>query len=406
VSPYPVRRNTLLLSATLTCLSGTLQLVAAVATTTLVVVTGIEGILGLGPAIFLTTAALAAFPAGRLMDRHGRIPVLAAGCVSGTAGTSTTALGCLWDSAPLVIVGFALVGVSSGTVLLARAAAADMVTPERRPRQISLVLFGAVAGAVLGPFVFSPLFAGRGLDAHDLVVPWLAAGGFMIGALVLVLAVQPDPRTIARALSPTGAEPPARGTPLAEVLRRPGIGSALVAAVSSFAVMVAVMNLVGYVMVGHGHHLRDVFPVISAHILGMYGLVLVVGDLIERIGRRESLVTGLAIMGVSTIGLVWVTSVVGTGVVLFGLGLGWSLSYVSATTTLVDLAPPAERAQLVGFGDLLSGLTGASLALLGGVAYSAQGVTSLAVGATVLAALPALWLAVVRSPLKALEPAG
>ena len=405
MSAYPVRRNTLLLSATLTCLSGTLQLVAAVATTTLVVVTGIEGILGLGPAIFLTTAALAAFPAGRLMDRHGRIPVLAVGCLAGTAGTSTTALGCLWDSTPLVIVGFALVGVSSGTVLLARAAAADMVPPERRPRQISLVLFGAVAGAVLGPFVFSPLFAGRGLDAHDLVVPWLAAGAFMIGALVLVLAVRPDPRTIARALIPTGPEPPPRRTPLAEVLRRPGVGSALVAAVSSFAVMVAVMNLVGYVMVGHGHHLRDVFPVISAHILGMYGLVLVVGDLIERIGRRESLVAGLAIMGVSTIGLVWVTSIVGTGIVLFGLGLGWSLSYVSATTTLVDLAPAAERAQLVGFGDLLSGLTGASLALLGGVAYSAQGVTSLAVGATVLAALPALWLVVVRSPPEALEPA-
>jgi MFS family permease len=178
-----------------------------------------------------------------------------------------------------------------------------------------------------------------------------------------------------------------------------------VAAVASFAVMVAVMNLTGYVMVGHGHHQRDVFPVISAHIVGMYGLVLVVGDLIERIGRRESLVVGLAIMGASTIGLVWVTSIPGTAVVLFGLGLGWSLSYVSATTTLVDLAPPTERAQLVGFGDLLSGLTGASLALLGGVAYSAQGVTSLAAGATVLAVLPALWLAVVRPSREALEPA-
>ena len=51
------------------------------------------------------------------------------------------------------------------------------------------------------------------------------------------------------------------------------------------------------------------------------------------------------------------------------------------------------------------GLTGASLALLGGLAYSAQGVTSLAVGATVLAALPALWLVVVRNPPEALEPA-
>ena len=61
---YPVTRNALLLSAALVCLSGMIQLVVAVATTTLVVVTGIEGILGLGPAIFLTTAALAALPAG------------------------------------------------------------------------------------------------------------------------------------------------------------------------------------------------------------------------------------------------------------------------------------------------------------------------------------------------------
>ena len=159
---------------------------------------------------------------------------------------------------------------------------------------------------MLGPFVFGPLFAGRSLDAHDLVVPWLAAGGFMVGALALVLAVRPDPRTVARELAPGGpAQPPTR-TPLAEVLRRPGVGTALVAAVASFAVMVAVMNLTGYVMIGHGHHQRDVFPVISAHIVGMYGLVLVVGDLIERIGRRESLVAGLAIMGASTIGLVWV----------------------------------------------------------------------------------------------------
>ena len=403
-TPYPVRRNTLLLSAVLICLSGMIQLVVAVATTTLVVVTGIEGILGLGPAIFLSTAALAALPAGRLMDRRGRIPILAGGCIAGVAGTSTTALGCLWSSAPLVIAGFALVGVANGTVLLARAAAADMVPPERRPRQISLVLFGAVAGAGLGPFLFSPLFAGRGMNAHDLVVPWFAAGGFMVVALGLVLAVRPDPRTIARELAPSGAAPPG-STPLIEILRRPGVGTALIAAVASFGVMVAVMNLTGYVMIGHGHHQRDIFPVISAHIVGMYGLVLVVGDLIERIGRREALVGGLAIMGASTLGLVWVDSILGTGVVLFGLGLGWSLSYVSATSTLVDLAPPAERAQLVGFSDLLSGLTGASFALLGGVAYSAQGVETLALGATVLALLPAIWLTVARRPQASIEPA-
>ena len=50
--------------------------------------------------------------------------------------------------------------------------------------------------------------------------------------------------------------------------------------------MVGVMNLAGYVAVGHGHAQGDVFTIISLHIVGMYGLVLVVGDVIDRIGRR------------------------------------------------------------------------------------------------------------------------
>ena len=153
------------------------QLAVAVATVTLVLVTGVEGILGLGPAIFLTAGALAAFPAGRLMDRLGRVPVLAAGCVAGIAGCLTTALGCELDSAAVVVTGFAFVGVAQGTILLARAAAADMYPPERRARGISYVLFGALFGAALGPLVFRPLFAGKELDTEALVVPWLAAGG-------------------------------------------------------------------------------------------------------------------------------------------------------------------------------------------------------------------------------------
>src|ERR671916_963528 len=96
---FPVRRNTILLAATLTSLSGMVQLAVAVATITLVLVTGIEGILGLGPAIFLTASAAAAFPGGRAMDRFGRVPVLAVGCVAGILGCGATALGCAIESA-------------------------------------------------------------------------------------------------------------------------------------------------------------------------------------------------------------------------------------------------------------------------------------------------------------------
>ena len=392
---FPIRRNTVLLAATLTCLSGMVQLAVAVATVTLVLVTGIEGILGLGPAIFLIAAALAALPAGRLMDQVGRVPVLAGGCVAGILGCVVTALGCEVDSATIVVTGFALVGVAQGTVLLARAAAADMYPPDRRARGISFVLFGALFGAALGPLVFRPLFAGKELDTDALVVPWLAAGGIMAVGLLIVLFVRPDPRTIAQAMdaAETDAEPePA--APLREIIRRPGVGSALIAAVASFAGMVSVMNLTGYLVIDHGHHQSDVFTVISLHIVGMYALVLVIGELVDRVGRAPCQISGLLLMGVSILGLAWFDSVLWTSVSLFGLGLGWNISYVAAATELADRALPSERGKLIGFSDLLSTFTAAALVLLGGLTYTEAGIGALAFGGAAFVILPAAWILV------------
>jgi MFS family permease len=391
----PVARNTLLLAAGLVCLSGMLQLVAAVATTTLVLVTGIEGVLGAGPAIFLVSGALAALPAGRAMDRFGRMPVIRLGFVCGIASGLVTGLGCAVESAALVIVGFALAGAASGIVLLSRAAAAEMYPPERRARGISYVLFGAVFGALLGPLVFGPLFAGKELDTDTLVVPWLAAGAVMVVGLAISFAVRPDPKEIATASG--YAEGPPEPASLGAVIRRPGVPSALIAAVASFAVMVGIMNLIGYVAVGHGHEQSDVFRIISAHIVGMYGLVLIVGDVVERIGRRQALVGGLLVMAASTFFLVWLDSLGGMSISLFGLGLGWNLSFVAATTELVSLSSPAERGRLVGFCDQLSSLAGAGLVLIGGAAYSRFGVGPLALGGALLALGPALWI-LLRAP--------
>src|SRR6185436_2328758 len=98
---------------------------------------------------------------------------------------------------------------------------------------------------------------------------------------------------------------------------------------------------------------------------------------------------GLLVMAVSCSSLLWVESVPATAFVLFGLGIGWNLSFVAATATLADCASASERGKLLGFNDLLAGLTGAGLALLGGVALTEAGVAALAVGGAVLVLLPA-----------------
>jgi MFS family permease len=389
----PVRRNTGLLSASLAANSAMLQLSAAVASLTFVLVTGVEGLLGLGPAIVLASGALTALPAGRAMDRFGRVPVLAGGFLAGAAGGGLAALGSAVESAPAVFAGLVGVGAAGGTSLLARTAAADMYPPARRARGIALVLFGAVFGAILGPAVFSPLLAGRDLEGDALALLWLSATGFMVVGLALVLLVRPDPRRIAELLHTGSGGERRPAAPLRELLRRPGVVPSLLAAQASFAVMVGVMTLTGAVVVDHhGHEGEVVFPIIGAHVLGMYALVLVVGDLIDRIGRTPALVGGLLLMGVSVVSLLWIESVPAVAVALFGLGLGWNLSFVSATAQLADCTHAWERGKLLGFNDLLSGLTGAGLALLGGFALSALGVAALAIGGTVLLMAPALWI--------------
>jgi MFS family permease len=394
----PIKRNTALLAAVLAVYIGVLQLGAAVLSLTFVLVTGIESLLGLGPAIYLVAAALAALPAGRAMDRYGRVPVIAVGFLLGSVGCVVTAAGTHWELAAAVILGFVLLGVSGAVTLLIRTAAGDMYPPERRARGISLVLFGAIFGAILGPAVFGPLFADKDVEVGTLTVPWLAAGGLSLVALALVLFVRPDPKVIGERLSQgvrplesdlvKGSDPVA--APLSEIVRRPGVVTAMIAALASFGVMVSVMNLTGYVVVDHHHHAQSsVFPIIGAHVLGMYALVLVIGSVIDSIGRIRALAGGLVLMAASCAGLLFFDDVLTTAVLLFGLGLGWSLSFVAATAQLADATSPAERGKLLGLNDLLSGLVGAALALVGGIALDTLGVAALAIGATILAMAPA-----------------
>src|SRR5258708_35676932 len=104
--------------------------------------------------------------------------------------------------------------------------------------------------------------------------------------------------------------------------------------------MVGVMTLTGAVVVDHFHHAaHHVFPVIGAHVIGMYALVIVVGDLIDRIGRTTSLAGGLLLLAVSVVSLMWIERVPATAAALFGLRLGGDPSFAPAA------AEPAHRTE-------------------------------------------------------------
>ena len=383
-----------MLAGTLAVNSAVIQLVAAVSTLTFVYVTGVRGLLGLGPAIFLTSAGVMGAVGGRAMDRFGRRPVLITGFLIGSCGCVVTAFATYERSTAIVVVGFVLVGAASASSLLVRAAAGDMYRPERRARGISYVLFGSVFGAILGPTVFSPVFSDRTAEGNVLALAWFAASALGVISSMLVVLVRPDPKRIGELLggvTTTSSTRPA--VPLSEIVRRPGVIPAMLASFASFGVMASVMNLTGYVVVEQHHHPQhDVFPIIGAHVLGMYALVLFIGTLVDRVGRTPALAAGLLVMGASALAMAWTSSVLATAGLLFGLGIGWNLSYVAAAAQLADRTLPSERGRLFGFNDFAAALFAASLALVGGLTLETYGVTALAVGAAVLVIAPAPWI--------------
>jgi MFS family permease len=382
----------LLLAAGLAALYGMVELATAVATLTFEGAGGSRSLAGLAPAVFLASAALAALPAGRSMDRFGRAGTLRIGFAAGIGGSLLAALGAFSSSLPAVVLGFVLVGASTGTVMLSRAAAADMYPAERRPQAISLVLFGAVFGALLGPAVFIPLVQAGGLHGTSLGPAWLGGAGFMVIGLILVSRVQRDPQQIARDIS--GEPEASTSEPIVAIIGRAGIRWVLLAAVSSYSVMVALMTLVGSSMIHYGHRRSSIFPVLSAHFVGMFGLFLAVGWVIDRVGRGRALSGGLAVLGVSALALTeTMQSVPLTSLALFGIGSGWSCAYVAATSELAERASAVERGKLLGFSDLLSGLVGAGLTTLLGFVLDQSGIAPVATAAAVLALLSALLLA-------------
>jgi MFS family permease len=375
-----VRRNTIVLAACLALSWSVVQLLVVVAAPVLSELTGRPSLAGLAPAIYLVCWALATLAAGRYMDARGRASGIRLGFLAGALGCLLVFLGTRDRSLILFLPGLALAGGGSGAVNLARAGAADMYPPERRARGISFVLVGAAFGAILGPVAFIPLLARSGSDLHVLATPAAAAAVVMLAGGALTLAIRIDPLEIGRSLRPPpdgSAEPGDAVRSLRTLLVEPVVRAALIAAVVGQTVMSSTMATISLVLHNHGHGWPAAAVTLSAHFLGMFGLVLVVGRLVDRIGRDRSVVAGMAVLAAGVLALLAEVEVRWVAPAMLIIGIGWNISFVAATAMLADATAPLERARLLGFGDFLAYGIAAAGVTLAGVVIGALGLGAL-----------------------------
>lgn len=340
-------------------------------------VSGSEAWAGAAATLSTLGSAAVAIPLARLAQRFGRRPALTIGATTAAIGSIVTlvATGLGWF--PLLLAGFALLGVGAAVGLQARFAATDVAEPSRRGRDLSIVVWSTTVGAIVGPNLFEP-----GVALADLFHLPALTGSFVIAvaaqllaAAVYLVALRPDPLTVSRSmpvLPPPVAEP-------GDVSKQSTLVFAITALAISHVVMVSVMSMTPVHLIAQGASLTIVGFTISLHVAGMFGLSPLFGWASDRLGRIATILVGQLLFVVAILVLALGggnNAAVTVGLVL--LGLGWSASTIGASALVSDLVTGAARVRMQGRSDMIMNFAGAGGGALAGPVLALVGYAGLA----------------------------
>ena len=363
-------------------------------------VSGNDAVSGTAATFSTLGAAAAAIPLARLAAKLGRRPALTVGTLTALLGSVTIVIATGLGAFPLLLLGFACLGVGSAVNLQSRFAATDLADAAHRGRQLSLVVWSTTIGSVVGPNLSGP---GEHI-ANLLGMPHLtgsfaiAIAAQLLAAVVYLVALRPDPYLLSRTLSSgsasaVGASSGAGSSPVVGSSTAAGISSvaasaagsvrdapaptalpreastlrtrrliifAITAIAAGHLVMVAVMSMTPLHMTHHGSTIGAIGFTISLHIAGMYALSPVFGWLSDKVGRFATILMG---QGLLAIGLAVVSlGELDASLVTVGLtfvGLGWSAITVAGSALVSDLASGDARPRIQGRSDLTMNLAGA-----------------------------------------------
>ncbi|MDW4547824.1 MFS transporter [Defluviimonas sp. D31] len=296
---------------------------------------------------------LTATPMSALMARFGRRAGFWLGTAGGGAGAAVGALGLLWGSFPVFLIGALLTGVYMSAQGFYRFAAADTGPDSFRPKAISWVMAGGLASALIGPQLVK-------VTADAMPVAFLgtylaAVAVNLVGAgLFLFLDIPTVPRRRDGVIA---------GRSRAALLRDPTIRVAIVCATVSYALMNLVMTSTPLAVVGCGYDKGNAADIVSAHVLAMFVPSFFTGHLIVRFGAPRIVGLGLVILaGAGAVAMSGV-ELEQFFAALVLLGIGWNFGFIGATALLASAHTPEERGRIQGINDLVvfGGVTLASL---------------------------------------------
>ena len=319
--------------------------------------------------VMVLSVAIVAIPATMLMRRVGR--------KAGFASATLTAIGAMllaaWslqqESFFWFVVAAGLLGINMAFTQQYRYAAAESVDTAHVGRAISMVLLGAIGGAIIGPELV--------IRGHDWIADAPYAGSLLAAAALYVIQF-----VLFMMLEPLRIETEADGTetsrPLIAIVRQPLFLVAVLGGTVAYGVMTLIMTATPLSMhVNDGFSIADTASVIRGHVLGMYAPSLISGYLLDRFGAARVMTAGAFALLLS----VAIASIDRTfmhyWMALTILGVGWNFLYVGGTTMLTLTYSASERFKAQAVNEFSVFGTSAAASLMAGTVIHLYGWTSL-----------------------------
>ena len=225
-----------------------------------------------------------------------------------------------------------------------RFAAAESVEKNMAPKAISIILFGGIISAFLGPS-----FANY---AKDLVSENLYVGSYL--ALALLTFIPAILFLFYENKSKLEVNLKYTGRSYLELILQPRFIQAITASAFGYAVMTFLMTATPISMhVMENMSLSKTSIVIQFHVAAMFLPSLLTGHLIKKFGHSNVIYAGVFLYSITLIASIFEQSFFNYMFALIFLGLGWNFLFISGTSLLVLTYKEEEKYKAQGLNDFV-----------------------------------------------------
>ena len=314
------------------------------------------GLATLPVALTIVGLAVSTLPTGRLLNRVGRLKVFVSYGFLAVMAALLAAYSLVNESFLMFCVAAMMIGWSAAAGHQYRFAAMETVPLELSTRATSVLLFGGILAAFVGPEI---AVYGQHLLTADFAGSYLLLAGVYTLGIILI--------SFYRDSDTTDSQHEVKGRPLGEIVRTPVVILAVSSSVLGYGVMSFVMTAGPVSMHEHaGHSMQATKLVLQSHIIAMYLPSLVYPWLYSRLGFRGMMWAGVAAMLICLLVAMINTDFLHYWLTMVILGIGWNFLFLSGTNLLRYGYREEERFKVQSFNDF--------------IVFSVQGMASLSSG--------------------------